>query len=53
MLLSLTCGSPAESGIAALGESEWAWIDYLADQHRLKPWLFERWSAAPVPAEIL
>ena len=53
MLLSLACGTPSAEAIAAVTQSEWAEIDYLAEQHRLKPWLFERWSEAPVPAEIL
>jgi hypothetical protein len=53
MLLALACGTPSDDAIAAVTASEWAEIDYLAEQHRLRPWLFERWSGATVPPEII
>jgi len=54
LLLALAFGAPGDE-LAALGATDWAEIDRLADMHRLRPWLAERWShdALPVPSALL
>jgi hypothetical protein len=54
LLLALAFGAPGDE-LAALAASDWAEIDRLADMHRLRPWLAERWSdaALPIPTDLL
>jgi hypothetical protein len=48
VLLSLAFATPRD-GLASLSEADWVRIDELAAQHRLQPWLAERWEGAPGP----
>ena len=51
LLLALVFGTPGEE----LAGADWGEIDRLANMHRLRPWLAERWSgtALPIPSRLL
>jgi len=51
LLLALTCGRPTQKDLAA---ADWVEIGRLAGQHRLQPWLAERWSdSGLIPTLVL
>ena len=54
LLLALVFGTPGDE-LADLTASDWAEIDRLANMHKLRPWLAERWADAstPIPPELL
>jgi hypothetical protein len=54
LLLALAFGAPRDE-VDGLSAADWAEIDRLADHHRLRPWLAERWAdaALPIPATIV
>ena len=54
LLLALVFGTPSDE-LAGLDASDWAEIDRLANMHKLRPWLADRWcdGLLPVPFELL
>lgn len=58
LLLEMIAGAiePDPAKIAGLAADDWGWIDHMARQHRLKPLLHHRFTAAgqswPVPGDV-